>query len=153
MRIRAKTKIGRYCSFAGGVWRFNGNHPTKARSMHPYFYHPDFGYVQEELVDRGELVIENDVWVGQNAVFLPSVKRVGDGAVIGAGAIVTKDIPDFAVVAGNPAKVIRYRFSKETQLKIKESRWWDKDIEELQKDLNEFTHALENGKDNGLHTF
>jgi acetyltransferase-like isoleucine patch superfamily enzyme len=153
MRIRAKTRIGRYCSFAGGVWRFNGNHPMKARSMHPYFYHPDFGYVQEELVDRGELVIENDVWVGQNAVFLPSVKRVGDGAVIGAGAIVTKDIPDFAVVAGNPAKVIRYRFSKETQLKIKESRWWDKDIEELQKDLNEFTHALENGKDNGLHTF
>jgi acetyltransferase-like isoleucine patch superfamily enzyme len=113
-------------------------------SMHPFFYSPDFGYVQEELVRRSELVIGNDVWVGQNTILLPSVKRIGDGAVIGAGSVVTRDVPDFAIVVGNPAKVIRYRFSKETQLKIKASKWWDKDIRDL--DLDKFAVPVESGK-------
>ena len=142
-RIGAKTKIGRYCSFAGGVYRFNANHPMEYRAMHPFFYSSDYGYVQKELLHRSELVIGNDVWVGQNAILLPSVKRIGDGAVIGAGAVVTKDVPDFAIVVGNPAKVIKYRFSEETQLKIKASKWWGKNITELQKDIEEFTHPLE----------
>ena len=141
--IGAHTKIGRYCSFAGRVWMFNANHPLECRSMHPYFYSPAYGYVQEELISRSELTIGNDVWVGENAIISPSVKRIGDGVVIGAGAVVTKDVPDFAVVAGNPAKVIRYRFSKEMQLKIKASKWWDKDIDELQKDFDEFIRPLE----------
>ena len=149
-RIRPKTKIGRYCSFAEGVCRFNGNHTMELRSMHPFFYSPDYGYVQEELVKRSELVIGNDVWVGQNAILLPSVNLIGDGAVIGAGSVVTKDVPDFAVVVGNPAKVIKYRFSKETQLKIKASKWWDKDIEELRKDFDKFAIPLEDGKDIGI---
>jgi len=113
--IRAKTKIGRYCSFAGGGGRFNGNHPMEFRSMHPFFYSPDFGDVQKELVHKCELVTGNDVWVGQNAIILSSVKRIGDGAVIGAGAVVTKA-----------------------------SKWWDKDIKELQKNMEEFTRPLEN---------
>lgn len=146
VRIGAHTKIGRYCSFAADVWRFNANHPVKCKSMHPYFYSPAFGYVSQELVSRGELVIGNDVWVGQNAVILPNVKSIGDGAVIGAGAVVTKDVPDFAVVVGNPAKIVKYRFSEEMQRKIKASKWWDKDIQELQKDLNEFTRLMEDGE-------
>jgi len=111
--------------------------------MHPFFFSPYFGYVQKELIHKCELVIGNDVWVGQNAIFLPSVKRIGDGAVIGAGAVVTKDVPDFAVVVGNPAKILKYRFSEETQLKIKASKWWEKDITELQKNMDEFVHPLE----------
>lgn len=142
--FRAKTKIGRYCSFATGVCRLKGNHPMRYRSMHPFFFSPYFGYVQKQLIHKSELVIGNDVWVGQNAIILSSVKRIGDGAVIGAGAVVTKDVPDFAVVVGNPAKILRYRFSEETQLKIKASKWWDKDITELQKDIEEFTYPLEN---------
>lgn len=142
--IGAHTKIGRYCSFAGKVWRFNANHPLECKSIHPYFYSPAYGYVQEELISRSELTIGNDVWVGENAIISPAVKRIGDGAVIGAGAVVTKDVPDFAIVAGNPAKLIRYRFSKETQLKIKASKWWDKDMNELQKDLDEFIRPLKN---------
>lgn len=143
IRIGAHTKIGRYCSFAGNVWRFNANHPLKCRSMHPFFYSPAFGYVQEELITRSELAIGNDVWVGQNAIILPNVKKIGDGAVVGAGAVVTKDVPDFAVVSGNPAKVIKYRFSEDIQRKIKASKWWDKDIMELCKNMEEFAHPLE----------
>jgi acetyltransferase-like isoleucine patch superfamily enzyme len=142
--IMAKTKIGRYCSFGGGVYRFNANHPMESISTHPFFYSPDFGYVQKKLIQRSELVIGNDVWVGQNVILLRSVKKIGDGDVIGAGAVVTMDVPDFAVVAGNPAKVIKYRFSKETQLKIKASKWWEKDIRDL--DLDKFTHPVESGE-------
>jgi len=92
--------------------------------------------------------IGNDVWVGRNAMILPSVKKIGDGAVIGAGAVVTRDVPDFAVVAGNPAVVIKYRFRPETIHKIKQSKWWDKDIEELKGNIEEFTMPLEkNEKD------
>ena len=84
--IGAHTKIGRYCSFASGVWRFNGNHPVKVKSSHPYFFRPEFGFVQEEMIARNKLVVGNDVWVGQNVIILSSVSKIGDGAVIGAGA-------------------------------------------------------------------
>lgn len=93
-RIAPFTKIGRYCSFAQGVCIFNGNHPTEFKSMHPFFYNPAFGYVQKELIPRNKIIIENDIWIGHNAIIVPSVKRIGDGAVIGAGAVVTKDVPD-----------------------------------------------------------
>ena len=141
--IGAYTKIGRYCSFAAGVCRFNGNHPMTFKSMHPYFYNPFFGYVQKELISRSQIVIGNDVWIGQNAIITPSVSRIGDGAVVGAGAVVTMDVPDFAVVAGNPAKVVKYRFSSETIDKIKGLAWWDKDMSELKENFEEFLRPME----------
>ncbi len=141
--IASFTKIGRYCSFADGVRIFNGNHPLEFKSMHPFFYNPVFGYVQKELIARSQLTIGNDVWIGHNAIILPRVKSIGDGAVIGAGAVVTKNVPDYAVVVGNPARVVKYRFSEETRLKIKSSKWWDKDIEELLKVLEGFSRSLE----------
>lgn len=146
-RITAYTKIGRYCSFAEGVCIMNRNHPIKFKSTHPYFFNTSLGYVQKELIPMRQIVIGSDVWVGRNALILPSVKKIGNGAVIGAGTVVTKDVPDFAIVAGNPAKVIKYRFSKETQLKIKASKWWEKDIEELQKDLDDFLRPVEKNND------
>jgi virginiamycin A acetyltransferase len=142
-RITAFTKIGRYCSFAEGVCIFNRNHPVKFKSMHPFFFNTALGYVRKEIVQFRELIIGNDVWIGRNALILPSVKRIGDGAVIGAGAVVTKDVPNYAIVAGNPAKIIRYRFSESVRLKIEESRWWDKDIDELSLCIAEFTTAIE----------
>jgi virginiamycin A acetyltransferase len=142
-RIAPFTKIGRYCSFAHGVHVINDNHPLTRKSTHPFFYDPSFGYVNSELLLRQVIEIGNDVWIGRNALILPSVNKIGDGAVIGAGAIVTKDVPDFAVVAGNPAKVIKYRFSQETREKIKASHWWDKDIEQLKGDLHEFLRPVE----------
>jgi acetyltransferase-like isoleucine patch superfamily enzyme len=144
LRIGAHTKIGRYCSFGRGIWRFNGNHPMKFKSLHPYFYNPEFGLVDQELIHRNELIVGNDVWVGQNAIILPRVERIGDGAVIGAGAIVTKDVPDYAVVAGNPAKVKKYRFSEEIIKKLKAQQWWNKSIEELTANMEDFVQPLEN---------
>jgi len=138
-RIAAYTKIGRYCSFAEGVCIMNRNHPIEFKSTHPYFFSTRLPYVKKELIPMREIVIGNDVWFGYNALVLPSVTKIGDGAVIGAGAVVTKDVPDYAVVAGNPARVVKYRFSEETRLKIKSSKWWNKDIEKLRKDLEEFT--------------
>jgi virginiamycin A acetyltransferase len=142
-RITAFTKIGRYCSFAEGVCIFNRNHPVNFKSMHPFFFNTAFGYVQKEVVPFRELIIGNDVWIGRNALILPSVKKIGNGAVIGAGAVVSKDVPSYAIVAGNPAKLIRYRFSESTIRKIEDSCWWEKDIEELKGNLEEFLSSAE----------
>ena len=141
--IRAFTKIGRYCSFAKNVYIYNANHPLGVKSTHPFFYNPSLGYVETEQIARRHIQIGNDVWVGQNAIILASVTQIGDGAVIGAGAVVTKNVPDFAVVVGNPAKVVRYRFSEETIRKLKQERWWDKGIDELRADLNAFLRPCE----------
>ena len=139
------TKIGRYCSFADGVQIFNGNHPLEFKSMHPFFYNPAFGYVEKELISRNRLTIGNDVWFGHNAIILPSVKSIGDGAVIGAGAVVTKDVLDFAVVVGNPGKVIKYRFTEKAIRRIKSSQWGDKVMEELKEDFHEVRRAMDEG--------
>ena len=140
--INPNTKIGRYCSFSIGVCILNANHPLTRTSLHPFFYFPNCGYVEKEAITRGSIEVGNDVWIGRNAIILPKVSRIGDGAVIGAGAIVAKDVPDFAVVAGNPARVIKFRFPEHIQETIRRSKWWDKDIEELEGNFEQFLHPL-----------
>jgi virginiamycin A acetyltransferase len=140
--IPAGTAIGRYCSFARNVYLLNGNHPMKQKSLHPFFYNPIFGYVGNLLITRTNFLIGNDVWVGQNVTILPSVTRIGDGAVIGAGSVVTQDAPPFAVMVGNPARIIKYRFTPETIEKILQLKWWEKDIDQLKGDEFEFTSFL-----------
>jgi len=138
------TKIGRYSGTYPTARVFSGNHPMNRKSTHAFFFNPYLGYARKEGdIERTKLVIGNDVCLYHNCVILPSVKRIGDGAVIGAGAVVTKDVPDFAIVVGNPAKIIKYRFSEEVQRKVKESKWWDKDIRELQEHMEEFAYPLE----------
>jgi virginiamycin A acetyltransferase len=138
--IAPGTEIGRYCSFADGVTIFNGNHPLENKSTHPFFYNPGCKYVTKDMIARTRLIIGNDVWIGHNAIILPAVKTIGDGAVIGAGSVVTKDVPPFAVVAGNPAKIIKYRFTGDKIKEIIDSAWWNKDIEEIKH--NEFSDFL-----------
>jgi len=145
--IRPFTKIGRYCSFAENVYIYNANHPIHFKSTHPFFYNPSLGNVGTEQVSRREIEIGNDVWIGQNTIILPSVRKIGDGAVIGAGTVVTKDVPDFAIVVGNPGRIIRYRFSEQTIQRLKQERWWDREIGELRRSTGDFTRPLEDASD------
>ncbi|MEJ2142405.1 MAG: CatB-related O-acetyltransferase [Gammaproteobacteria bacterium] len=104
-----KTTIGRYSSIAMGVLGFGANHPMNLKSSHGLFFNPTLGLAKERLVDDSPLEIGNDVWIGQNAIILPSVKKIGDGAVIGAGVVVNKDIPPYAVVTGHPGRVVKVK--------------------------------------------
>jgi len=132
------TTIGRYCSFATEFTVLNGNHPAKFKSLHPFFYNPMFGYVTALLISRSKLIIENDVWVGHGAIILPAVTRIENGAIIGAGCVVTKNVPPYAVVTGNPGRIIKYRFDAKMIDEIQRSKWWEKDIKDIKADEQEF---------------
>lgn len=134
--VPAGTKIGRYCSFAPNFKIFNGNHGLHFISLHPYFYNPSLGLVNQEMIIRSACIIEDDVWVGYGAIITPSVNRIGRGSVIAAGAVVTKDVPPYAIVAGNPAKLIRYRFDEYVIKHIEETKWWELEKEELIQFIN-----------------
>ena len=130
--------IGRYTSLARTMCAFNQDHPVAWKSTHALFYHPAFGVVNKNLMTYTKLTIGNDVWIGHNATLLSTVSSVGDGAVIAAGSVVFKDVPPYAVVGGNPARVLRYRFDDDTISKLLESKWWEKSIDELRPSLAEF---------------
>lgn len=132
------TSVGRYCSIATGVRVINRNHPMEFKSMHAFFYNPNLKHCNKSIIEYIPLSIGNDVWIGFNVLIMPNVKNIGDGSVIGAGSVVTKDIPPYAVVVGTPAKVIRYRFTKNTILKLLASKWWEKSIDELKPYIDEF---------------
>jgi virginiamycin A acetyltransferase len=137
------TKVGRYTSLARKLLIINGSHPVLHKSSHPFFFNPDLGYVEDLLIERRKrLIIGNDVYIGLGVTILPGVVSIGNGSVIAAGSVVTKDVPSFAIIGGNPAKLIKYRFSKKIIEKINNSKWWEKNIEELKANENEFLDFL-----------
>jgi acetyltransferase-like isoleucine patch superfamily enzyme len=125
--VPPRTRIGRYCSFAKSVRVLDANHPFEAMTTHPFLYEAKFGLVAEDRIDPPWLEISDDVWIGHNAIITPGCKSIGRGAVIGAGAVVTRDVPAYAVMAGMPAKVLRSRFDAATIAALEASRWWDSD--------------------------
>jgi virginiamycin A acetyltransferase len=137
------TKVGRYCSIAADVMVFNQNHPLNFKSTHPFFFNPVMGYCDRYLGKIIPLEIGNDVWLGHGAMIMPNVRRIGDGAVVAAGAVVNKDVPPYAIVCGNPGRIVRYRFSPEKIKELLASRWWEKSIAELRKERQDFTEPLE----------
>ena len=125
------TVIGRYCSLASDIKRFNANHPTEYFSMHPLFYNPVAGAVKKDSLNRNVLTIGNDVWIGYHVTILSDVTYIGTGAVIGACSVVTKNVGDYEIVVGNPAKFLRHRFSPEIKDSLLKSNWWDLDKDTL----------------------
>ena len=132
------TKIGNFCSIAWNITIGAAEHDFNRITTHAFLYN-QYDHIRPEEKDEAydrfekEIVIGNDVWIGANAIILRGV-NVSDGAVIGAGAVVTKDVPPYAIVAGNPAKVIKYRFSDEMIKELLELKWWnftDDKIQEL----------------------
>lgn len=126
-RMPGPIRIGRYCSLANTVRSAPINHPFDAMTTHPALYERKFGVVDEDIFYDDVLVIEDDVWIGHNVMILPGCKHVGRGAIIGAGAVVTKDVPAYAIVAGNPAKKLRDRFTPDLIAALEASRWWELD--------------------------
>ncbi len=126
-RIARRTRIGRYCSFAKTVRVLDANHPIDALTTHPFLYEARFGLVAKDLIDPPWLEIGDDVWISHNATITPGCKRIGRGAIIGAGAVVTHDVPAYAIMAGMPAKRLRDRFDAATIAAIEASRWWQRD--------------------------
>lgn len=155
--------IGRFCSINNTAKIWN-NHPINYITTHPLLDHIAF-FSWETAERRDEMIrkygkyhdnrlcgesmlrngspirIGNDVWIGANVIILPGV-HIGDGAILAAGAVVTKDVDDYAIVGGVPAKVIRYRFSKEEIEKLKQVQWWNWSEEELEKNLELFYSPL-----------
>ena len=130
--------MGHFCSAADNVCFLVGaNHPYKSVSNFSF----DVKYVVEQIFgsiepapfrrpNRYQIIIGNDVWLGQNTTILGGVK-IGNGAVVGAGAVVAKDIPPYAIAVGNPARVIKYRFDEETIKKLLAVKWWNWDLKKI----------------------
>ena len=122
--------VGQYCSFASDVNYYGANHPYNRFSMSPYFYNKLFGFDVED-VDRFGLTIGHDVWIGARTIITCSCSSIGNGAVIGAGSVVTKDVPPYSIVAGVPDKIIKNRFDKKTMSLLEKSRWFELSPEQL----------------------
>ncbi len=130
-----KLVIGKFCQIAAGVeFVMNGaNHQMNAVSTFPFYTLEGWEMSPPCVADmqlRGDTVIGNDVWIGQNAVILPGV-HIGDGAIIGANSVVGRNIEPYTVVAGNPARQIRKRFDDDFIELLEKFKWWDKSIEEI----------------------
>lgn len=137
---KEKLIIGNFCAIATGA-KFimsSANHKIDGFSSYPFFI---FGRGWEKDFDmaslpyKGDTVVGNDVWIGYDATIMPGV-TIGDGAIIGAKALVTKNVPPYAIVGGNPAKIIRMRFDEQTITQLLEIAWWKWPGEKISRNIS-----------------
>jgi len=159
-------KIGRFCSIASNVFCRNDTHPVGKpfATTSPAFYSllkqngetfakkqsfDEFVWCDNEK--KYSLIVGNDVWIGDGALFVGAIK-VGDGAIVAARSVCTKDVPPYAVVGGVPAKIIKYRYDEETINFLLKLKWWDKDVNwlrenaELMCDIEKLKETFEDQK-------
>lgn len=148
------TKVGRYCSLGPDISMPTGLHPTTGfASTSPLFF-STAGQLGRSFVRRQKFmeyryaedgylrVIGNDVWVGGNVVILEGV-TIGDGAILGAGCVVTKNVPPYSICVGVPAKPIRYRFDQETIDRLLATKWWERGHEWVEANADSFEDVQE----------
>jgi len=142
-RTDDKLVIGKFCMFGHDVIILSGGeHDLSKVTCYPIrrVFHKMSGNVDSS--SKGQITIGNDVWVGAGAIILSGV-NIGDGAIVAAGAVVTKDVPAYSIVGGNPAKVIRFRFSEDQIEKLLSIGWWNWSEEKIKKNIDAFSGTIE----------
>lgn len=137
-----KSTIGRYCSIANNVVIGAGEHDISKISTNTLLI--DSENLFQELT-KNPLTIKNDVWIGTGSIIRRGI-TIGNCAVIGSNSFVNKDVPDFAVVGGSPARIIKYRFDEETRAKILASKYWEYEPKEAKEIIDKLSNYYENNK-------
>ncbi len=141
--IESNVTIGKYCSIAPNVYIGPGEHYKSFKTTHPILFDPAWrkivginekdNYYKKIWKSDKSTLIGNDVWIGINSIVMRGVK-IGDGAIIGAGSIVTKDVEPYSINVDVPSKTIGYRFDKKTIVELQKEKWWENDLSTI--DLN-----------------
>jgi acetyltransferase-like isoleucine patch superfamily enzyme len=128
--------IGKYCSLSTNIEIFlGGNHRPDFVTTYPFSSvsdWPEAAFIEGHPASKGDVIIGNDVWIGMGALILSGV-TIGDGAVVAARAVVSRDVPPYAIVAGNTARVVRMRFPDDIIRQLLQLRWWDWDVERVRR--------------------
>lgn len=144
----AKLQIGNYCSIAHGVNFIvdEGFHTCSEITNYPFINNlsekPNLVDIRNNLTQKEGIIIGNDVWIGLNTIILPGVK-IGNGVSIAAGSVVTKDIPDYALVGGVPAKIIKIKHDENTIKKLNQIAWWNWSKDEMKERKTDFYLSME----------
>ena len=145
----AKLIIGKFCQIGQGTTFVlnDANHQMSGFSTYPFFVFglnneqcPEWAEYDIDLPYKGDNIVGNDVWFGHESMMMPAV-TIGDGAIIAARAVVTKDVPPYTIVGGNPAKIIRQRFPDEVIKELLEIRWWNWDFDKITRNIEAITSA------------
>ena len=138
--------LGQFIAGGYNIEFIAGNHLLQLPNLQIALQKKIDGGTRKSYIDRGFIDIGNNVWIGDNAVFLNNI-TVGDGAVIGSGAVVTHDVPPFAVVAGVPAKIIKYRYTKSVIEQMLDIQWWNWDMKRILSEKKFFSTEIPNNED------
>lgn len=140
---KSRLVIGKFCQIAQGT-KFitsDANHQMTGFSTFPFFiFGGEWARYTPDLTHKGDTLIGNDVWFGYSSVIMPGV-TVCDGAIIGAASVVTKDVPPYTIVAGNPAREIRKRFSDDIIEKLLEIQWWNWSYDKITRNIDSIVGA------------